>query len=164
VQVTANSGEASTTLAEVELLGHPAPACTSTIGDTVTGAVTVRTGVTCITAGATVTGLVTVRSGASLYVTGGTLRGAVTAAGAGTVALLHASVTGPVTAAGSGPVSIEDSTVRGPVTLLGGKVDTLVSGNRIDGGLTCTGNRPPPHDNGLANAVAGPRLGQCAKL
>jgi hypothetical protein len=80
------------------------------------------------------------------------------------VALLHASVAGPVTAAGSGPVSIEDSTLRGPVTLLGGKVDTLVSGNRINGALTCTRNQPPPGDNGLANTVSGPRLGQCARL
>jgi hypothetical protein len=50
------------------------------------------------------------------------------------------------------------------VTLLGGKVDTLVSGNRINGALTCTGNQPPPGDNGLANTVSGPRLGQCARL
>jgi len=38
LSVTANTGEASTTLAEVELLGHTAPACTTTISDKVTGA------------------------------------------------------------------------------------------------------------------------------
>ena len=164
LQVTKNSGEASTTLAEVELLGHPAPACTTTIGDRVVGAVTVRSGVTCIIEGATVTGLVTVRNGASLYVTGATLRAAVTATGAGTVALLHANVTGPVTVTGSGPVSVEDSTIKGPVTLRTNSEYTLVSGNQVGGALTCTGNQPPPVDNGLPNTVSGPRLGQCAML
>jgi hypothetical protein len=164
LQVTGNSGETSTTLAEVELLGHDAPACTTTISDKVVGAVTVRSGVTCITAGATVTGLVTVRSGASLYVTGGTLRAAVTASGAGTLSLLHANVTGPVTATGSGPVGVEDSTLTGPVTMLHNTTATLVSGNRIHGPLTCTGNQPPPTDNGLPNTVSGPRLGQCARF
>jgi len=162
--VTANTGEASTTLAEVELLGQPRPACTTTIADKVTGAVTVKSGVTCIAPGATVTGLVTVKDGASLYVSGGALRGAVTANGAGTVSLLHTTVTGPVSVIGSGPVNVEDSTVSGPLTLLRNDTATLVAGNTVGGALTCTGNQPAPVNNGLANTVAGARLGQCSKL
>jgi predicted alpha-1,2-mannosidase len=162
--VTANTGEAATTLAEVELLGHPAPACTTTIADKVVGAVTVKSGVTCVTAGAKVTGMVTVKDGGSLYSTGGALRGVVAANGAGTVSLLHTTVTGPVTVARSGPVALEDSTVSGAVTLLGNDTSTLVAGNTIGGALTCTGNRLVPVNNGLANTVSGRRLGQCAKL
>ncbi|HEV7964764.1 MAG TPA: GH92 family glycosyl hydrolase [Actinoplanes sp.] len=162
--VSANTGEATTGLAEVELLGQAAPACTTTIADKVTGAVSVKSGVTCIAPGATITGLVTVKNGASLYATGGALRGALTASGAGTVSLLHTTVTGQVVVTGSGPVSIEDSTVSGPLTLLRNHTSTLVSGNTIGAALTCTGNQPAPVDNGLANNVAGPRVGQCAKL
>ncbi|MDT4994742.1 MAG: hypothetical protein QOH97_4634 [Actinoplanes sp.] len=162
--VSANTGEASTTLAEVELLGHSAPACTTTIADSVSGALSVTSGVTCVTAGATVAGLVTVKNGASLYVTGGALRGAVTAIGAGTVALLHTTVTGAVSVTGSGPVSIEDSTVSGPLTVLRNDTATLVAGNTVGGALSCTGNTPAPVDNGLANDVTGAKRGQCATL
>ncbi|MGK5678307.1 GH92 family glycosyl hydrolase [Actinoplanes sp. URMC 104] len=157
-------GGAAVGLAEVELLGKPAPACTTTIADRVTGALTVSSGVTCLAPGSTVTGLVTVRKGASLLATGATLKAALTATGAGTVSMLGSTVTGAVTASGSGPVAIEGSTVRGPVTLLTGKGATVVAGNTLNGPLTCTGNQPAPVNNGLRNAGSGPRLGQCAKL
>ncbi|WP_438871365.1 GH92 family glycosyl hydrolase [Paractinoplanes lichenicola] len=152
------------TLAEVELLGKPAPACTTTISDEVSGALTVSSGVTCLAPGSTVKGLVTVRNGASLYATGATLKAALTATGAGTISLLGTNVTGFVTATNSGPVSIEGSTVRGIVTLTTGKTATVVAGNTINGALTCTGNNPAPVNNGLKNAGSGLRLGQCAKL
>ncbi|MBM2621963.1 GH92 family glycosyl hydrolase [Actinoplanes sp. LDG1-06] len=152
------------TLAEVELLGKPAPACTTTIADQVSGALTVSSGVTCLAPGSTVTGLVTVRNGASLYATGATLKAALTATGAGTISLLGSNVQGFVTATNSGPVSIEGSTVRGIVTLTSGKTSTVVAGNTINGALTCTGNNPAPVNNGLKNAGTGLRLGQCSKL
>ncbi|WP_438841159.1 GH92 family glycosyl hydrolase [Actinoplanes auranticolor] len=155
---------AGTTLAEVELLGIPAPACTTTIADKVVGAVSVRSGVTCIKAGAQITGLVTVSRGASLYATGATLRAAVTATGAGTVSLLDTTVSGPVTVTGSGPVSLENSTLKSAVTLLTNKKATVVAGNTVGGPLTCSGNKPAPVNNGLANKVSGVRIGQCAKL
>ncbi|MFB9359484.1 GH92 family glycosyl hydrolase [Actinoplanes nipponensis] len=152
------------TLAEIELLGIPAPACTTTISDQVVGAVSVRSGVTCVKAGAQITGLVSVSRGASLYATGATLRAAVTATGAGTVALLDTTVSGPVTVTGSGPVSLEHSTLKSAVTLLGNKTATVVAGNTVGGPLTCSGNQPAPVDNGLPDDGGGPRLGQCAKL
>jgi predicted alpha-1,2-mannosidase len=151
-------------LAEVELLGHAQPACTTTIGDEVRGGLTVRSGVTCLTAGATVTGAVTVRNGASLRVTGATVRGDVTADGAGTVSLLGATVAGAVKVVESGPVGVEDSTVRGPVTLRRNDTRTVVAANRITGALVCSGNDPAPVHNGLPNRVTGQRQGQCAKL
>jgi hypothetical protein len=155
---------AGTTLAEVELLGVPAPACTTTIADKVVGAVSVRSGVTCVKAGAQITGLVTVSRGASLYATGATLRAAVTATGAGTVSLLNTTVSGPLTVAGSGPVSLENSTLKSAVTLLNNKTATVVAGNTVGGPLTCSGNKPAPVNNGLANKVSGVRIGQCGKL
>nr|WP_296072355.1 GH92 family glycosyl hydrolase [uncultured Actinoplanes sp.] len=151
-------------LAEVELLGHPAPACTTTIGDRIAGALVVKSGTTCLTAGATVSGQVTVKNGASLYVNGATLRAALTVTKAGTVSLLHATVNGPVTATRSGPVAVEASTIKGAVTLTGGKAGTLVAANVINGKLACSGNQPAPVNNGLANTGSGPRQGQCAKL
>ncbi len=151
-------------LAEVELLGHPTPACTTTIADEVTGALVVKSGVTCLAPGAVVTGLVTVKNGASLYATGATLKAAVTATKAGTVAFLGTTVTGALTVAGSGPVAVEASTFRGPVTLLSNHGSTVVAGNSINGPLTCTGNQPAPVNNGLPNTGRGPRLAQCAKL
>ncbi|MEU7904524.1 GH92 family glycosyl hydrolase [Actinoplanes sp. NPDC049118] len=164
LEVGANTGEASTTLAEVELLGVPEPACTTVISDRVVGAVSVRSGVTCIRAGAQITGLVSVSRGASLYATGATLRAAVTANGAGTVSLLHSTVSGPLTVTGSGPVSLEASTLKGAVTLLNNTGSTVVAGNTIGGPLTCTGNKPAPVNNGLPNTVGGARLGQCGRL
>ncbi|RZU49302.1 putative alpha-1,2-mannosidase [Krasilnikovia cinnamomea] len=163
LEVTGNTGQPSTTLAEVELLGHPAPVCSTTIADRVVGALSVHSGVTCLR-GATVTGLISVRDGASLYATDANLRAALTATDAGTVSLQHTTVTGPVTATGATAVSIEDSTVSGPVSLLRNRGTTLISGNTIGGALTCTGNHPAPVDNGLDNTVSGPRRGQCATL
>jgi hypothetical protein len=162
--VTANTGGASTTLAEVELLGHPAAACTSTIGDTVRGSITIKSGVTCLTSTATVTGQVTVTRGAALIATGATLRGAVTATGAGAVTLLNTTVTGAVQLTKSGPVSLENSTIRGRATLTDNTGPSLVSGNTVIGDLICTGNRPGPVNNGLANTVTGQRRSQCGKL
>nr|WP_203728031.1 GH92 family glycosyl hydrolase [Actinoplanes durhamensis] len=149
-------------LAEVELLGTPAPACTTTIADEVSGALTIKSGVTCLAPGATVTGLVTVRSGASLYATGATLKAAVTVSGS--LSLLNSTVQGAITATGAGPVALEHNTVRGFVTLTSGHGSTVVAGNTINGPLTCTGNQPPPVNNGLKNAGTGLRLGQCSQL
>jgi hypothetical protein len=164
VAVTANTGEASTTLAEVELLGHPAPSCTSTIGDTIKGSITVKSGTTCITATGQVTGQVTVKKGAALYVTGGTIKGGLVTQTAGAVTLLGAKVTGSIDMDDSGPVSVEGSTIKGPVALRTNTVYTLVSGNSITGSLACSGNTPPPVNNDLPNTVSGKRTGQCSLL
>jgi predicted alpha-1,2-mannosidase len=164
VAVTANTGEASTTLAEVELLGHPAPTCTSTIGDTIKGSITVKSGTTCITATGQVTGQVTVKKGAALYVTGGTIKGGLVTQTAGAVTLLGAKVNGSIDMDDSGPVSVEGSTIKGPVALRTNTVYTLVSGNSITGSLACSGNTPPPVNNDLPNTVSGKRTGQCSLL
>ncbi|WP_305782514.1 GH92 family glycosyl hydrolase [Symbioplanes lichenis] len=156
--------EGSATLSEIELLGKPAAACTTTISDKVVGAVTVKSGTTCITGDATVTGLVTVAKGANLRVDGATLKAAVTATGAGSVSLQGATVTGPVTITGSGPVQVEQSTLKAGATLLGNKTATVLAADTVSGILTCSGNQPAPVDNGLPLQGKALKLGQCAKL
>jgi hypothetical protein len=162
--VTANTGEASTTLAEVELLGHPQPACTTTIADTIRGSITVKSGVTCLTATAMVTGDVTVKKGASLRITGATIKGDVSATGAATVSVLGATVNGNIKITGSGPVSVEATHIGGTVNLGSNSTSTLVSANTVKADLKCSGNTPAPVNNDLPNNVKGSKSGQCRAL
>ncbi|OLB77055.1 MAG: alpha-mannosidase [Actinobacteria bacterium 13_2_20CM_2_71_6] len=169
LEVTANTGDATTTLAEMELLARPAPACTATVSGRHDGALVVSSGLTCLAPGATVTGPVAVRPGASLYAVDATIGGPLAAAGAASVVLVHTSVAGPIAVTGTtGEVSIEDSDAAGPVVLVAnaGQPDApaLVSFDRIRGPLSCVANNPPPVDNGLSNTVGGTKDGQCQGL
>jgi hypothetical protein len=155
---------ASGSLAELELLAVPDPACARTVNGTHGGALTVGSGVTCLAAGANVTGPVVVRPGASLLApAGATIGGSLTATGAEQVTLVGVSVGGALTATGVRRLSAEASTTGGPVTLVG-NAGPVISAGTIKGPLTCAANDPPPRDNGLANTVRGPSIGQCAKL
>ena len=117
LEVTANAGAASTTIAEIELLAKPAPACTSTITGRHSGSLTVSSGVTCLT-GATVTGAVTVRPGASLYATGSTIAGSLAAAGARDVVLSGSAVGGATSITGTtGEAALENTRLAGPAQL-----------------------------------------------
>ncbi|NUR84529.1 MAG: glycoside hydrolase family 92 protein, partial [Nonomuraea sp.] len=148
-------------LAELELLAPPDPACTSTITGTRSGPLVVR-GVTCLAADARVDGPVTVGKGASLLSLGGaTHTGPVAADGADLLALADTTVNGPLAVTGT-PVSVEHSTLNGPVTLTGNPGPT-VSANTLTAPLTCTGNDPAPDDNGLPNRSSAPLRGQCAQ-
>ncbi|MFI6156272.1 FG-GAP-like repeat-containing protein [Kitasatospora sp. NPDC051170] len=40
----------------------------------------------------------------------------------------------------------------------------LITANTVGGSLACSGNTPPPGDDGRPNAVGGPRTGQCVGL
>ncbi|MFI6295555.1 GH92 family glycosyl hydrolase [Nonomuraea sp. NPDC050790] len=149
------------TLAELELLARPDPACTQTVTGTRSGPLTVSSGVTCLAAGAKVTGPVVVRKGASLYaLDSATIGGPLTAAHAETVALLGTSIGGPLTATGVAALSLEGVSVGGPATLTG-NAGPLIAASAVRGPLTCTGNRPPPTTNGLPSTVGGPVTGQC---
>jgi predicted alpha-1,2-mannosidase len=164
LEVTANSGEATTSLAEIELLGHAPPSCTTTIANKIVGKLTVKSGVTCLTRGSTVTGAVQISGNASLYVIDATVKGPITVTKAGDLSVLRSTVKGALTATGSGTISMENAVVSGSVTLTGNDGSSVVAANRITGKLTCTKNDPAPVNNSLANSVKGKRLGQCAKL
>ncbi|WP_157244393.1 GH92 family glycosyl hydrolase [Nonomuraea typhae] len=152
------------TLAELELLAQPDPACTRTITGTHAGPLTVSSGVTCLAAGAKVTGPVVVRKGASLYaLESAEIGGPLTATDAENVALLGTAVGGPVTATGVAALTLEAVTAGGPMTLTG-NTGPLLAASRVRGPLTCSGNRPPPVSNGLPNTAGGPVTGQCAAM
>ena len=160
--------------------------CTTTI---IGGAgFTAGPGVTCVTGG-TVHGPVTVPAGATLAITGATISGSLHATGAALLSICGSTVTGPVNVSGStGPVQIggagcAPSTITGPVTLSGntggiqlsgttitGPVTvnnntggTVVAASNITGSLGCTGNSPPPTDNGQPS-TAHSATGQCSGL
>jgi hypothetical protein len=167
LDVTQNTGDPTTALAEVELLAKPDSPCTATVSGQHSGDLVVADGVVCLAAGSTVTGAVTVRPGASLYAIDATVNGSLAAAGAGAVVLVHTTVGGALAITGrTDEVSLEDTTVGGPVALSNniGGLPALVSFDRIGGPLACAGNSPPPVNNGLPNTVNGPRAGQCATL
>jgi predicted alpha-1,2-mannosidase len=171
LEVTQNTGDPATALAEFELLAKPDPPCTTTVSGQHTGDLVVSDGVVCLAAGSTVTGAVSVRPGASLYAFDATVKGSLAAAGAGAVVLVHTTVGGAVAITGrTDEVSLEDTTVGGPVAVVsnsvggGGGPAALVSFDRIGGPLACAANSPPPVNNGLPNTVNGPRAGQCATL
>ena len=56
----------------------------------------------------------------------------------------------------TGPLSINDNRT--------GTTPIVVSANTIVGPFACTGNEPPPVNNGIPNTVTGPVTGQCTKL
>ncbi|CCH34630.1 GH92 family glycosyl hydrolase [Actinosynnema sp. NPDC047251] len=154
---------ATATLAEVELLAKPATTCTTTITDEHRGPLRVR-GSTCVDGG-TVTGPVVVDAGASLHVFGGKLHGPLSAAGAAAVVLVDSEVGGPVTITGTtGELALEHTTIDGPVNLVGNRGGTTVAANTVGGPLSCVTSNLPPANNGWANEVHGPKIGQCAKL
>jgi predicted alpha-1,2-mannosidase len=168
LDVRQTSGAATTGLAELELLAKAEPPCTATVSGRHAGALTVSSGVTCLAAGATVTGPVTVGPGASLRATDASIGGPLSAAGARSVVLLHTTVAGPAILTATGELSLEDSTISGAVLLVanGSAADgpALVAADQIRGPLSCVLNNPAPVNNGLPNAVGGPKVGQCATM
>jgi predicted alpha-1,2-mannosidase len=162
--VTKNTGDASTTIAELELLAAPPPACTATVTGQHAGPLVVTSGVTCLAPGSSVGGGVTVSPGASLHAVDATINGPLSATGAKSVVLLHSTVTGLALVSGTADeLSVEDSTI-GATALLVGNGATLVSASRIGGTLNCLGNNPAPVNNGLTNQASAGKGGQCQAL
>ncbi|WP_225853617.1 ExeM/NucH family extracellular endonuclease [Micromonospora sp. AMSO31t] len=160
--------------------------CTTTITGNYAKPLTVAAGLTCLQ-GARIGGPVTVQPGASLISTGSTIGGPVKATRPVLLTLSGTTVSGPVTVTGAvdavmiekgrvggpvyltgntGGVSLDGVTISGPVMVKGntGSLPVLVAQNTIGGPLSCTGNNPPPGNNGRPNTVSGPATGQCAKL
>jgi hypothetical protein len=142
--------------------------CAQTVTGSHDSPLQVTNGVTCLVEDATVTGAVTVTSGAGLVATDAFVVGPIFATGASTAQIYHTTVEGPVQISGAtGRVTVAGSTVIGQVVVDGnatGDVPALISGNSVDGRLTCNGNDPAPVNDGLTNTVTGPKSGQCADL
>ncbi|WP_232524256.1 M64 family metallopeptidase [Nocardiopsis gilva] len=160
-----------------------APECTETVTGVHRGGLDVDEGTVCLE-GATVVGAVTVGPGASVIAQGTSVVGGLTADGAATVRLADTEVARAVRITGTtGETSLLGSDLIGPVTLRGntqtpaadwtasqpkGGADdgygVIVAGNRLRGGIDCTGNSPSVTDFDAPNTVTGPATGQCADL
>ena len=142
--------------------------CARTITGTHTGPVAVTSGLTCLAYGSVVSGPVTVATGASLHADNTTVEAPVFAQGAAGVEMSWSTVIGPVFLRdGTTVVSLIGNHVIGPVSVAGnttGSTPIVISGNTIDGTLSCSRNEPPPVNNGSPNTVSGPTSGQCSGL
>jgi uncharacterized protein len=147
----------------------PAPACTRTVAGLHVGALDVAAGTVCL-AGALQVGPVTVRPGARLVVIDSMVTGAITATAPAGLTMCGSQLVGTVQVSGAtGPVRIgagecAASEVVGAMTLDQNTGGVVLAGNRITGSLSCTGNEPPPTNEGTPNRVVGARKGQCASL
>jgi endo-1,4-beta-xylanase len=143
------------------------PVCDRTVSGVHLGSLTVTGGTTCVE-DATVLGLVKVGVGASLVAHDANLLGGVLAADPALVTLADVRVLGTVRVSGATErLELTGNRVLGAVTLTGnqtGDNPLLVSGNTVIGVLSCTGNQPAPVDGGVPNTVVGVALGQCRTL
>jgi hypothetical protein len=120
--------------------------CTTTITGTHPTALTVTSGVTCLSQ-ATQHGNVTVAAGAGLIVTSSTVNGTVTATGAAVIEYCGSTQSGTLTANGTtGAVTLGDGgscvadTVPSPITISGTAGAVTVNGVKENGTLTLSGN------------------------
>ncbi len=157
----------ATASVDVEITGIEP--CSDVIGGLHFGGLNVTDGVLCLD-GALVLGKVSVASGAGLRSDDSLIGGAVSATGASEITLCDTAVVGRVTLAGGSAVTLGDAAgcgsnaIVGPVTVTNTDGPSVIAGNLIIGRLACSGNVPPPVNNGSPNNVIGPKTGQCAGL
>ncbi len=150
----------------VRLRAVPALTCTRTVTGFHLGGLTASTGTLCLD-GAQQLGTVTIAPGAALIVTNSLVIGKLLSSGATGVMLCDSTVAGTVDIAGStGPVRLGGTDcvgddALGTVKITDNTGGVVVGGNRIVGVLSCTGNQPPPTNEGVPNQVLGSRTGQC---
>ncbi len=145
----------------------PVPACTTTVNKLTLGNLNVTSGVTCLVSGAIILGKVTVAPGAALISDGGVVIGSVSASGA-TWIDLSGGGSGPLTVSGTTQhLSVVDTVIAGGAKITNNTTPgpIVVSDNTIVGSLACSGNEPPPVNNGEPNTVIfGSATGQCQGL
>jgi uncharacterized repeat protein (TIGR01451 family) len=145
-----------------------------TCAQTITGLrfepVTASSGTTCIQ-GALLLGGVTVAPGAGVYSTNSLVLGSLGANGATEVTLCNTWIVGFTQVSGSSAARLGDplggchpNLLLAPVWVTGTSGPSVIAGNIVVGWLTCTGNSPPPVNNGWPNLVFGLRTDQCAAL
>ena len=131
--------------------------CTRTITGTHHGPLTIRKGVTCITA-ATFRGSLTITRGATVAISGSHISGPFRSNQAETLSVCSTRITGPVSVTastgyvlvGNGSPACGASTIRGRVTLTSNADGLELAGNTIFGAVRLTGNSGPGHDTGTA--------------
>ena len=111
-------------------------------------------------------GKITVSPGASLRAEDAAVIGTISASGAQWIDL-RGGGTGPLSVTGTtGHLSVSGMVVAGAAELTNNTTSApiVVSGNTIVGLLSCTGNVPPPVNDGVPNRVVGLATGQCKGL
>ena len=74
---------------------------------------------------------------------------------------------GQVSLSGNHSVELDTNRVTGSVSVAstsGTPLAAVVAANQITGNLDCTGNVPPPTNEGRPNQVLGAKTGECAPL
>jgi hypothetical protein len=165
IDAAGNTGPAGEFSATV--LPGATPACTQTITGASAGSLVVSEGVTCLS-GAHVGGAIEVRAGGSLVATNSTIEGSVSATGAASVQIIGSTVLGSTGISGSTvDVTLTGSRLDGGVTLTGnhsGDYGVKLAGNRVYVGLNCSGNDHGVSDFGAPNAVGAAKTGECGTL
>lgn len=149
------------------VLPGESPECDETVTGEHNGGLSVTSGVTCLDE-AEVNGTVTVSEGASLVARDSTISGGLSATGADAVHLIGSSLHGATQIEDStGGVAIVASSLEGALAVDGnesGEQALVVSGNRLNGSVACSGNPSGVDDFDLANDINGSQSGQCAEL
>lgn len=142
--------------------------CTTTVTGAHIGALPIDDGLTCLAHGSSVAGSITVVDGASVFADGTTVTGPISVAGAGAVEVHDSMLSGSVTISGvSGLLALVENYVLGTIETTDndtGDTPIVISGNQVFGTLSCSGNTPPPVNDGVPNEVTGRQTGQCADL
>lgn len=157
---------------------------TCLINATVKGAITVQPGAALSISNSSLNGSLTSTKATAISICGSNARnGSVTITGTtgfvllgdngddGTPACAGSAFSGSVTLNGNlGQAEVGGNSFNGALTInntsgVGPDLETTateIEGNTIAGSLSCTGNVPPPTNDGQPNNVTGGRFGQCA--
>ncbi|MEU3498413.1 family 43 glycosylhydrolase [Kitasatospora cineracea] len=141
------------------------PKCTRTVTGHSRSALVVSAGTTCVK-GAEVGTVTVVDDAAVLVVVDSAVRGPLNVHRGNAVVAEDSTFAGNATLSGTtGRIILTGNTFAGPVRLTGNTGSApLLSGNGVDGVLSCTGNDPAPVDGGAVNHTARAATGQCAAL
>jgi alpha-tubulin suppressor-like RCC1 family protein len=157
-------------------------------GTHVFGIVTIRGNGSLDAEGATIQGALTATGGTGLRMCSSTVTGPTSISGMNGVILIGDAgddgspgcgantLRGTVTLTGNaGSLELGGNQIQAAVTVNNNHTTTIstppenattteIEANRIFGTLACTGNTPPPTNDGKPNTVIGPRTGQCTTL
>ena len=169
----------TTVTGTVASVNVPAGSVTCVNGATVTGAITVQPRGSLVLNGARVAGGISSQGSTGIRICGSQIRSSTSPAvaisgtvgpvviGDGTAGCPRNDIVGLVTLNGNHSVEFDTNRVSGSVSVVntsGSPQAPVIAGNQITANLDCSGNVPPPTNEGRPNAVQGARTGQCGGL
>ncbi len=148
---------------------------------TVPGSVVVQPGGSLFLSNATIGGSISASGANAITICGSTVNGSISISNTSGFVLLGNGGCAPNTFRGNlslnsnhggfkvsgnqitSTLSASSNTVSpGALNPSGGPANQIIKGNTIGGVLNCSGNVPPPTNEGTSNAVTGPRVNQCS--